>query len=350
MKKFLMAALCCFGASSVVAEEKWLSFEGKEGPGKGKHIVLVSGDEEYRSEESMPMMAKILAEHHGFDTTVLFSWSKDGSYIDPNNAAGVKGWEKLDSADLMIIATRMRTFSPETVKHLGGYLNAGKPVIGLRTATHAFKGQGKMGSVKPNNWGLRFLGEKWVSHHGLHKKEGFRALIEKGAEEHAILNSVKDITGPPDVYTVRHLTNADTILLRGEVTETLDPSSLAVKGKKNDPMMPLAWLHPYKSPDDEGKGMAFCTTAGAATDFVKEDMRRLIVNASYHLMGLDVPEKAKVNFVDPFYPSFYGFWKKKDGDKWKERALVPSDFGLGKDPAAVDPPGSPEWGFRDSKE
>jgi hypothetical protein len=140
MKQKLGLALLCLTSITGLAQEKWLSFKGKEGPGKGKHIVLVSGDEEYRSEESSPMLAKILSERHGFDTTVLFSWSADGTYIDPNNIQGVTGWEKLDSADLMIIGTRMRAYTPETIKHLGGFLNAGKPVIGFRTATHAFQG------------------------------------------------------------------------------------------------------------------------------------------------------------------------------------------------------------------
>ena len=145
------------------AEQKWLEFKGKDGPGKGKHIVLVSGDEEYRSEESMPMLAKILSNHHGFDTTVLFAWSKDGAYIDPNNGSGIIGWEKLDTADLMIIGTRFRAFTPATIKHLGAYLEAGKPVVGFRTATHAFNGKGKMGNIGAGEWGLKVLGERWSS-------------------------------------------------------------------------------------------------------------------------------------------------------------------------------------------
>ena len=60
-------------ASAAAASAKdWISYDGQEGPGKGKHIVLVAGDEEYRSEEGLPMLAKILSERHGFKTTVLF--------------------------------------------------------------------------------------------------------------------------------------------------------------------------------------------------------------------------------------------------------------------------------------
>ena len=345
MKRTIGALLVCFTSLTAVAQEKWLSFKGKEGPGKGKHIVLVSGDEEYRSEESAPMFAKILSERHGFDTTVLFAWSTDGAYIDPNNASGVVGWEKLGLADLMIIGTRMRRLTPETIEHLGAYLNAGKPVIGYRTATHAFKGKESIGDIPAGQWGLKILGETWVNHHGKHKVQGARGVIEKGQEEHSILNSVKDVFGPSDVYGVKHLTDKDTVLLRGAVTETLDPASKNVEGPKNDPMMALAWLHTYKSPDGKAEGGAFCTTMGASVDFLSEDLRRLVVNASFHLLGIEVPEKANVDYVDAFYPSFYGFWNKENAKIWKERNLQAADFGLGKTPTAPEPKGTPEWPF-----
>ena len=342
MKRLIAFAIGALAAGAVTAEEKWLSFKGKEGPGKGKHIVLVSGDEEYRSEETMPMLAKILSHRHGFDCTVLFSWSKDGKYIDPNNAAGVKGWDQLAKADLMIIGTRMRTVTPEDAKPMIDFLNAGKPVVGYRTSTHAFKGSGKFDTISAGEWGRKIVGEQWVNHHGKHKGQGARGVIEPANKDHAILNSVKDIFGPSDVYGVKHLTDKDTILLRGAVTETLDPASKNVTGKQNDPMMALAWLHPYTAPNGT-KGQSFCTTMGASVDFLSEDLRRLVVNASYHLLGLKVLDKADVDYVDPFYPSFYGFWNGKNAKIWSERKMVPADFGLGKTPNVKSPPGTPDW-------
>ena len=142
--KHLSTAIACVALttlSSTAADT--LVLKGKEGPGKGKHIVLISGDEEYRSEESAPMLAKILSQKHGFDCTVLFSWTD--KHIDPNNQSGIRGWEALDSADLMIIGTRFRTPKDEDAKHVTDYLNKGKPVIGFRTATHAFNGGQKFG-------------------------------------------------------------------------------------------------------------------------------------------------------------------------------------------------------------
>ncbi len=80
----LLAALSCLIDSRVKAADPWLVFDGFDGPGKGKHIVLITGDEEYRSEEALPQLAKILARHHGFKCTVLFA-------IDRKNATARMG-------------------------------------------------------------------------------------------------------------------------------------------------------------------------------------------------------------------------------------------------------------------
>jgi hypothetical protein len=294
------------------------------------------------------MLGKILSQHHGFDCTVVFSWDPTGSFIDSNNQAGLRGLKALKEADLMIISTRFRTPSPEEAAHVTDFLNAGKPVMGLRTATHAFRGQGKFGDgLSFGEFGRKILGEQWVNHHGAHKREGARGVIEEASADHPILHSVKDVFGPSDVYGVIHLTEADTVLMRGAVTETLDPQSKLVEGKKNDPMQALAWLHPYTAPDGKTKGQSFCTTMGASVDLVSDDLRRLIVNAAYFLTDLEVPEAAKVDYVDPFYPSFYGFIREEN--YWKEHDLQPADFGLGKTPVMPDPKGSPDWPFRPVK-
>ena len=120
-----IASQVCIG-STETDDPFVLSLDGKEGPGQGKLVVLVSGDEEYRTEESMPMLAKILAEKHGFSCKVLFSWDEGGTYIDPDNHQGVRGWHYLDNADLMIIGTRFRNPSPEDTKHITRFLNASK--------------------------------------------------------------------------------------------------------------------------------------------------------------------------------------------------------------------------------
>lgn len=322
-----------------------LVFEARDATAPPPHIVLISGDEEYRTEESMPMLAKILSQKHGFRCTVLFAFGPDGAeYIDANNHKGIRRLDTLNSADLMIIGTRFREPEADDAAHITAYLNAGKPVIGIRTATHAFTGRGSFGGISFGEFGLKVLGEQWVSHHGQHKVQGARGVIEVGKAGHPVLNGVRDVFAPSDVYGVIHLTDSDEILMRGAVTESLDPASAIIDGEKNEPMQPLAWLHTYTTPDGKGTGRSFCTTAGASVDFVSEDLRRMVVNAAYHLTGRDVPSEADVEFVDPFYPSFYGFIR--EADYWKNAGLTPEQFGLGKSPVVPDPPGSPAWPFR----
>jgi hypothetical protein len=339
-------ALFSWGATGAAWAEG-LVFTPPSGTENGKHVVLVAGDEEYRTEESMPMLGKILSQRHGFKCTVVFSYSADGSYIDPNHQQGLRGLSALDSADLMLIGTRFRQPIAEEAAHVTKFLNDGKPVIGIRTATHAFNGAGSFGDISFGTFGLKVLGEQWVSHHGGHKREGARGHIQKKFASHAILQGVKDVFAPSDVYGVVHLTEADQILMRASVTENLDPSSKDVQGPKNDPMQPFAWLHSYEAPNGK-QGQSFCTTGGASVDLVNEDLRRMLVNATYHLTGLDVPAMAKVDFVDPFYPSFYGFINT--ADYWKKADMQPEDYGLGKSPSLPDPKGSPSWPFRSRKE
>ncbi|MEM7477769.1 MAG: ThuA domain-containing protein [Planctomycetota bacterium] len=344
----LLVGVCHLGSAR--AADRLFFDSDREG---AKHIVLVSGDEEYRTEESMPMLAKILNRKHGFKCTVLFALAADGTgYIDANNQQGIVGWEALGNADLMIIGTRFRTPDEANAKYITDFLNAGKPVIGIRTSTHAFRGKGAFGSITYDDFGIKVLGERWVSHHGGHKRQGARSVVEEGQAEHPVLNGVGDIFCPSDVYGVRHLTESDQVLLRAAVTETLDPDSPNLTGDAdpkslNDPMQAFAWLHSYETPDEKGAGKSFCTTGGASVDFVDEDMRRLIVNAALFLTDQDVPAKADVAYVDPFYPSFYGFIRDKDF--FKTLNLKPEDLDYGKTPASPDPQGSPDWKFRPSK-
>ena len=193
-------------------------------------------------------------------------------------------------------------------------------------------------------FGPLVMGEGWVNHHGKHKGEGARGIIEVKNAAHPILKGVTDVFGPSDVYGIRRLTDKDTILMRGAVTKTLEPNSSFVDSK-NDPMQPLAWLHPYTAPN--GKiGTTFCTTMGASVDLVSEDLRRLLVNAAFFLTGLSVPDNADVSYVDPFYPSFYGFIRDKEF--WPGQDMQAEDYGLGKTPHAPDPKGTPNWPFRPS--
>jgi len=311
---------------------EWLNLPAKQGTANGKKVVLVSGDEEYRSEESCPMLAKILSQKFGFNCVVLFSINPDGGYIDPNFRENIPGLSELDSADLLIIGTRFRELPDDQLAHFASFLNAGKPVIGFRTATHAFTGPAMAGDFKWSNFGINILGEKWVSHHGKHKSEGTRSVVEEANATNEILQGVGEIFATTDVYGIANLDqHAATILLRGAVTQSLKPSSKNLEGPKNNPMMPLAWLRDYTAPNKKAKGKAFCTTLGASMDFADEDLRRLMINASLQLTGLRIPTTADVKVVDPFTPSEYRAITEKNF--YKNRNLKPDDYALGESPA-----------------
>ncbi|MGA3044010.1 MAG: hypothetical protein ABSF54_24820, partial [Bryobacteraceae bacterium] len=106
--------------------------------GTGKRIVLVSGDEEYRSEEGLPQLAKILSTRHGFDCTVLYAIDPAGGAIKPDLRTNIPGLEALDSADLMLMLLRFRDLPDPQMRHIVDYVESGRPVVGLRTSTHAF--------------------------------------------------------------------------------------------------------------------------------------------------------------------------------------------------------------------
>lgn len=307
------------------AGDPWISIPGGDGPGKGKNVVLVSGDEEYRSEEALPQLAKILAKQFGFNCTVLFAVDPKDGTINPNHATNIPGLDKLKNADLMVIFTRFRNLPDDQMKHVVEYLESGKPVVGLRTATHAFNISG--GAYKKLTWaskekgyeggfGRQVLGETWVAHHGSHGKEGTRGIVAKGQETHPILRGIKpgEIFGTTDVYTVK-LGSECTPLVLGEVTETLLPDSKPVAGKKNDPMMPVAWTKSYKI--GEGKeGKAFTTTMGASQDLQWEGTRRMIVNGCLWALGMEdaIKDGTRVDLVGEFKPTPFKFRKAED---WK---------------------------------
>lgn len=333
---------------------QWVHYEGTEGPGAGKHVVFVSGDEEYRSEEALPQLAKILSQRHGFDATVLFA--QDPAHpgiIDPNYTDNIPGLEALGDADLLFLFTRFRALPDDQMQHFDDYLMAGKPVVAIRTATHAFQFRDSTskwlhwsnshnvdGHAWDGGFGRLVLGERWHTHHGHHKHQSTRGVVAPGAEDHPITNGIADgdIWGPTDVYGVR-LPMPDGVvpLINGlvinrpveydendpffgmkpsdEEIATVNPAT-QTPYNPNDPVMPIAWTKPYQLPDGQS-GLAFTSTIGSSTDMVSEGVRRLLVNSVFHMVDLDVPASANVDYVGDFNPSAYSFhtdeyWEEKD--------------------------------------
>jgi len=317
-------------------QQLWCTYQGKEGPGVGKHIVLISGDDEYRSEQTMPMLGKILAVRHGFKCTVLFAIDPSDGTIKPSHQTNIAGMEMIDSADLLILGLRFRSLPDEQMKHFVDYLDAGKPMIGTRTTTHAFNYQEDSESAYkhfafnskenwPGGFGQQVMGDTWVNHHGSHGNQSTRGVIAQGQEDHPILKGVTDVWGPSDVYGIKHLPESANVLLNGSVLSGMSSEDKPVEGKdakKNDPMMPIAWTKGFKSKSGK-ENRIFCTTMGASTDFESEGLRRLVVNAAFWGLKMEdaIPESANVDYVDDYKPTAFGFGTFAKG-------LTPRDYDL----------------------
>ncbi len=319
------------------ASPQWVTYSGGDGPGHGKKIVLISGDEEYRSEEVLPALGKILAEHHGFDCTVLFAIDPKTGEINPNQSDNIPGLEALQDADLMIIFTRFRNLPDEQMKYIADYVESGKPIIAMRTATHAFRIPAARKYARydwrakgewPNGFGKQILGETWVNHHGHHGKESTRGLIAPGAEGHPIVRGIRDgdIWGPTDVYGINlPLPNGCQTLVLGQVLTGMQPTDPPVTGRKNNPMMPIAWTRTFNWPSGK-QARIFTTTMGAGQDFQSAGLRRLLVQATYWCTGIEdqIDGRRSVELIGKYHALPFGNNKFRTGVKPADHALTPA--------------------------
>jgi hypothetical protein len=324
---FIIAVLICLLGEQVIA--KPVVFRGKKGPGKGKHIVFLVGDEEYRSEDSMPQLAKILAVHHGFKCTVLFAINKETGEIDPETLDNIPGLKALEKADLMVMFLRFRELPDDQMKLVIDYTNSGKPIVGLRTSTHAFNYVEHKDSPYAKysfrdkkfdgGYGRQVFGETWINHYGHHQRESTRGLIAKGMEDHPIVKGIDDIWGESDVYGITTLTGDSKPLIMGQVLSGMNPKDKPNPDKK---LVPVAWTKTYIG-ETEKNARVFTTTMGHSFDFLSEGFRRLLVNACYWGMEMEdqIPAKSKVDLVGQYKPNKIGMGKHKTG-------LKPSDHKL----------------------
>jgi type 1 glutamine amidotransferase len=306
---------------------KWLTYRGNAGPGVGKHIVLISAEQEYRSEQSMPMLAKILAEHHGFDCTVLFGTNAEG-LVDPTMKVYPKrgeedqfkphcilGLEHLKNADLLIFVTRLLTLPQEQLEDFVAYLDSGKPIIGLRTANHGFRGSlpyeidGKRVSIG------QLLGGRFKSHHGNWHRDSTRGDIVASQRAHPIVRGVNDIWGPSDVYRTfdegGELPQDCTALVMGQ------PLIGRKHGGANNPKkvaLPIAWCKSWRTRDGQS-ARVFHSTMGSGKDLESAGLRRLIINAAYWGLRMEdtISAESCVDIVGNYAPLVSGFQYEKLG-------------------------------------
>lgn len=307
----------------------WVVMEGRDGPGKGKHIVFVVGDEEYRSEDSMPQLAKILAVHHGFKCTVLFAINKDTGEIDPKTLDNIPGLEALKTADMMVMFLRFRELPDAQMKYIIDYTNSGKPIMGLRTSTHAFNYKKRKDSPYAkysfNNkefdggYGRQVFGETWAGHYGRHQRESTRGWVVQGMGNEIIAKGVKDIWGESDVYGLTTLPDNCRTIVMGQVLVGMDPDDKPNMDKK---VVPVAWTRTYTG-ETGNVARVFNTTMGHSFDLLNEDFRRLLVNACYWGMEMEdkIPDKSKVDLVGKYKPNKIGMGKHQTGLKPADHKL-----------------------------
>lgn len=321
VRLMVVFAFAVNGSVTNAAHPNRVVWEGDEGPGKGKHIVFISGDHEYRGEESLPALARILAKHHGFKCSFFVTTDpKDGTFKP--GSSHITGLEALKTADLMVVFTRFQAFKDDQMQHIDDYLATGKPVIGMRTSTHGFNGlkgkfakynEGYKGDEKEwmAGFGEAILGEHWVGHYGRNHRQSSRLQLENDQLDHPILRGVKDVHTQCGGYNA-HPREGSIILAKGQI---LNGMKFADPPDPNKEILPVVWIRQYKA--DNPKSRVFATTQGASEDILNEGFRRMLVNAHFWCLGMDDAIKADndVSFVGPYNPVTFNFGGYRKGVK-----------------------------------
>jgi type 1 glutamine amidotransferase len=299
-------------AASMPAMSADLVYEGTTGVGHGKHLVFIAGDHEYRSEESLPALARLLAKHHGFQCTVLFNIDPESGEIVAGTPSNIPHMEALATADLAVVFLRFQNLPVEQMKHFDAYLKRGGPVVGLRTATHGFKIPADSEFSKYSfdskvsgyelGFGHQVLGQTWVGHYGRNHQQSTRITIVEAMKSHPILAGVKDVWVQAGGY-VGKPTDGD-ILTMAQPLNGMTPGSTP---SETQPPMPSEWTRTYKS--ESGKeGRVFTSLYGTPEDLTNEGYRRLICNGIFWAVGLEdkITPEMNVATVGPFKPNTFG--------------------------------------------
>jgi len=294
-----------------------------DGPGSGTHIVMLSGDHEYRSEELLPALARILAWHHGFKVSVLFTLNDEGM-IEPGSS-NMRGLEILKDADALVMGLRFQNFPEEEMQHFVDYVERGGPILGIRTSTHAFA---KIeGTHERYNWnyegedfhkgfGRQVLGETWAGHYGTNHKQSSVLVFSDEAGTHPIMTGVGgfEADGLPGEQPFAHVVSGGywaapldpfTVLARGVVLDGMDSNATPDPSKER---APVVWTRSCAGTDGS-EGRVFTSTHGASEDLLNDGFRRMMVNAAFWTAGLEdaIAEDLATEFVGPFHPATYAF-------------------------------------------
>lgn len=246
---------------------------------KPPHIVFVTGDDEYRSEVTMPFIAELLARKNQFKCTVVYAVDPGTGKANPKCQKNIEGLEALKAADLAVFYMRFRALPDAQLKLILDYVNSGKPIVGLRTSTHAFRyPRGSKNAIYNEKFGIEVFGQKWITHHG-HKSTTEVSIIPAMAG-HPILRGIYgSFPCSSWLYHVEPLVGDCEPLLTGKAINS------GLKDPDKYPLtQPVAWTKTYKG------ARVFFTTLGHPKDFEEYSVRRLLMNGIYWASGVGVPE------------------------------------------------------------
>ena len=309
-----LAGCLALGSLASAQNPNLVTYQGDAGPGRGKHIVFLSGDHEYRSEEALPALARILAKHYGFRTSVFFTTDPKTGFIVPGSS-NISGLEALKTADLLVIFLRFQDFPDDQMQQIVDYLDRGGPVVGLRTATHSFQIKRPDAKFLKYTWdnkapdftggfGRQILGETWVSHAGANHTTSSRLTPEASQASHPVLRGVKDVWAQSGLYTANPIAGSQ-VLMMGQILDGMSPTAAPVASK---PAQPVAWVRTYQSASGKA-GRVFTTTHGASEDLLNDGFRRMMVNACLWAAGLEnsIRPDGNISLVGPYHPTTFAF-------------------------------------------
>lgn len=223
------------------------------------HVAILCSEPEYHTEESLPPFA---LQELGSHARVSFVWHDED---DPNQFPGL---EVIDRADVLLISVRRRTPPPEQLAAIRRFVASGRPIVGIRTANHAFCQRNRAAPEGRADWpefDREVIGGSYTNHYGNGPLTSV-TLASESVADHPLLRDVDvtSLTGHGSLYKVSPLHPGTTPLLHGAIPE--------------ESPEPVAWV--YRRADG---GTSFYTSLGHVKDFEQPAFRTLLKNAVLHL-------------------------------------------------------------------
>lgn len=259
---YIEQTVCPTITSNQITDGKPFRFKEDDRP----RLAIIASEPEYNTAQSLNRFAK---RHLGRHFRV--------SYIlrDPQDKNRLVGLEQLKHADIVLLSMRRRALPKEQLAAIRAFLKAGKPIVGIRTASHAFSLHGDPPPEGRATW-ESFDADIWGGHYHDHHGNGKTTTVSvvPSAKDHPILDHVtfKNWTSPGSLYKVRPLKESATPLLMGKIPEK--------------PAEPIAWTNTtiYDGP-------AFYTSLGHVEDFKNNSFRRMLFNSLFWALDRPIPEE-----------------------------------------------------------